>query len=548
MGLLLLLAGDAILPLFYGAHPLVKVLDCVCVFTLSFWAAGLSCWRARHEGPAAFYLLGLGAALGGLHYAPTLLPFPYASITGPGVSILGLLVLGAGFLIWPQRIRLARDRARTTLDGLIIALSFFALAWVATSSMTGVVRIPRGQMLVYVIQISICLGLLALWLLQETRLRLPEQAGAKRLVRAALTVLLCHSSLAVLLHVLGRYEQSYFGHAVEVLHQVANALLALAAISPASATGAEPAHQASPPLRALIPSIATLLALVVVAPVVFQPHQEAPRVLMALSFALLGVFLLRQALLIFGLEAFSQNLEARVEERTQRLSVLHQEALVNLRMRMMAGLAAGLAHDLNNVLNVIHLRLQLLQETVTPDQLEDVTVLKRASERAISLAGRILSSGRLQDVTPVPVELGEWLHQRTDMLKALLRAGQTLEVQVDPDLHFLADPQSLEQILENLISNARDAMGPSGSVQIIARAGLDTVRIEVRDTGPGIPEEHLVRLFEPFFSTKAQGMGLGLATVRSLVLQNKGTIQVEGGPGKGTAFLIELPIPTEAPC
>ncbi|MBK8791503.1 MAG: sensor histidine kinase [Holophagaceae bacterium] len=86
-----------------------------------------------------------------------------------------------------------------------------------------------------------------------------------------------------------------------------------------------------------------------------------------------------------------------------------------------------------------------------------------------------------------------------------------------------------------------------GTLRIVAEHRTGMVRLEVQDDGPGIPSTQLEHLFEPFYTTKPSGTGLGLATVRNLVLQNRGAIQVESAPGRGTVFSIDLPIPAEAP-
>jgi signal transduction histidine kinase len=201
-------------------------------------------------------------------------------------------------------------------------------------------------------------------------------------------------------------------------------------------------------------------------------------------------------------------------------------------------------HDLNNLLGIIRLRLGLLREVCTEPQVEDVEVLQEVSERAIAMTHRILLSSHLQETAPVTLCLTDWLDSRKSLLGAILGPEQRLECLVAPDLQVHIDPQSLDQILQNLVSNARDAMGPLGTLQILADAHPKGVRLEVRDDGPGIPSEHMANLFEPFFTTKPTGTGLGLATVHNLVLQSHGTVQVESSPGMGTTFIIDLPFPT----
>lgn len=542
-GLFLLLAANTLLPLAYGSRLMVKGLDYGSVFVLALWTAGLAWRRARHEGPPAFRILGLGAVLGSLRYVPTLMSLPHAAMAGPTLSILGLLTLGIGFLTWPQQVRMPRERIRTTLDGCALVLSAFTLASVAMGSMDWVGRLPRALMLIYLLQISVSLSLLAFWLLQETRLGLPEQAQAKRYVRRALVTLLCHGCLVALLRVTGYYQHGYLGHGAEALSQVANVFLALAVLSPSSVSSVVPEQRPFSSLRALIPSLVAVMVLLLIAVQVFRPHGSAPKPLLALGLALMAILMVRHSLLILDLERLSRELEARVEARTRELENHHREALSSLRVRMMAGLAAGLVHDLNNLMSAIRLRLGLLRETCTPSQLEDVNVLEDASERAIAMTRRILLSSRLQDLSPVAFNLTAWMNDQATLLRALLLEGQRLELALAPDLRVLADPQSLDQILQNLVSNAREAMGPTGTLRIQATPSVGHARLEVRDDGPGIPPEHMASLFEPFFTTKPSGTGLGLATVRNLMLQNHGTIHVESGAGQGTAFILELPCP-----
>jgi signal transduction histidine kinase len=291
----------------------------------------------------------------------------------------------------------------------------------------------------------------------------------------------------------------------------------------------------------------SLAVLALAAIQIFRPQGEAPRALLALGSVLMGILVLRHGLLILDLERLSQGLEDRVEARTRELEAHHREALNSLRVRMMAGLAAGLAHDLNNILGIIRMRLELLRESCDSIQLQTVDILQDASERAISMTRRILESGRFQDLTPVRISLPQWLADQEHLWRALLRPGQRLAIQAGEELWVLADPQSLDQILQNLVSNARDAMGPEGTLRIVAEHRTGMVRLEVQDDGPGIPSAQLEHLFEPFYTTKPSGTGLGLATVRNLVLQNRGAIQVESAPGRGTVFSIDLPIPAEAP-
>lgn len=537
----LMLAGGLVLPQLYGILPFARMLDYGCAFALAGLATFHALRRAGHEGPAAFRRIALGAALGGLHYVPTLLPLPYAALTGPALSILGLLALGTGFLAWPWRRRLARDRMRNILESLGITLSVFTVAWLLMGSLSQVGDVSRSVMTVYLAQIATCLGVLTFWMIQRTSMALPEQAPAKRFVGLALLLLLAHCTLTAAAHGAGLYWASFLGHLTECLHQAASACLALAALSPVAK--AEDGVSARVPLirGALFPSVTSFAALILVALRIGFSSAPPSRSLLVLIILLMVVRFLAQGLMVVDLERLSLDLEARVEERTRRLEALHRATLADVRAKTMASLAAGLSHDLANVLNVIRLRLGLLRETAQPGQEKDLDVLEEASERAVAMTNRIKASSRLQETTPVPVDIPEWLTSRSGLLRAILGPGQHLETGTEGALTALVDPSALDQILENLASNARDAMGPCGRLVIRATAGPGLVRLEVRDDGPGIPPDRMPRLFEPFFTTKATGTGLGLPTVRNLVLQNHGSIQVESEPGQGAAFIVELP-------
>jgi signal transduction histidine kinase len=129
--------------------------------------------------------------------------------------------------------------------------------------------------------------------------------------------------------------------------------------------------------------------------------------------------------------------------------------------------------------------------------------------------------------------------------------GIALRVQVQPDLYVWGDEVQLEQVLLNLLINARQAMlGKGGSLTIKAMRGegADELKIQVIDTGPGIPEKLLPKIFQPFFTTKgtakkgeAKGTGLGLAICKEIIEHHKGNITVQSEVGKGTTFTIHLP-------
>ena len=223
-------------------------------------------------------------------------------------------------------------------------------------------------------------------------------------------------------------------------------------------------------------------------------------------------------------------------------------------------LAGGIAHSFNNLLAAIALHAELLLEArgAEAEQQRHAQEIQDAGERAAALSRQLLAFSRKQVLQPQPLDVSRQVAIMVPMLRRLV--GESIEVvaQLDADTGWIhADLGQLEQVILNLVVNARDAMPDGGRLRIETacvevaegqdgRPGLrpgSYVRITVSDTGTGMGEEVRSHLFEPFFTTKDrdQGSGLGLATVYGIVQQSGGDIQVRSAPGEGAAFFILLP-------
>jgi signal transduction histidine kinase/CheY-like chemotaxis protein len=243
------------------------------------------------------------------------------------------------------------------------------------------------------------------------------------------------------------------------------------------------------------------------------------------------------------------------ERRTLELQ-LHQAR----KMEAIGQLAGGIAHDFNNLLTAIMGYAEFLQGTVTlPRQRRDVGEIVKATARAASLTKRLLAFSRRQVIEAVLVDVNLMVEDVTEMLRRLI--GEHIELTTDlavglPAVH--ADRSQLEQLLMNLVVNARDATEGEGTISVrTSRADLEDgppsyglsvkrgsyVVLTVADTGTGMTEDTKRRLFEPFFTTKARerGTGLGLATVYGIVAQTGGSILVESDLGRGSTFTVFLP-------
>jgi hypothetical protein len=245
---------------------------------------------------------------------------------------------------------------------------------------------------------------------------------------------------------------------------------------------------------------------------------------------------------------------------------LEEQLLRSQKMEAIGKLAGGVAHDFNNLLTVIRGNTELLlmsEEQLASDSKDWLKQVIAASDRAAGLTRQLLLFGRKQTMQPKPLKLSEMVTDLMKMLKRIISADICIECRSDTSSDYVqADLGMMEQVLMNLVVNARDAMPKGGTLTICAevvrlsdeecsahperRAG-EFARLVVKDTGCGIASEHLQSIFEPFFTTKeiGKGTGLGLATVYTIVKQHRGWVEVGSVIGQGTVFAVYLPaIPT----
>jgi len=213
------------------------------------------------------------------------------------------------------------------------------------------------------------------------------------------------------------------------------------------------------------------------------------------------------------------------------------------RLEAVGRLAAGVAHDFNNLLTVVFAQVGPLDGHREPEVRAAASATLDAARRAANLARQLLAYGRGQVREPVVVELHEFLRAAEKLFARFLGDDVRLILDLqDAPLLVHVDRTQLEQVMLNLMANARDALPGGGAVILRTRSAPDTVRISVTDTGVGMSAEVQARLFEPFFSTKGRkGTGLGLATVRGIVDESGGHVEVESTLGRGSCFTLVLP-------
>jgi PAS domain S-box-containing protein len=221
------------------------------------------------------------------------------------------------------------------------------------------------------------------------------------------------------------------------------------------------------------------------------------------------------------------------------------------KMEAVGRLAGGVAHDFNNLLTVINGYTDVLLDQVpaTAPEHADLAMIRDAGDRAATLTAQLLAFSRRTIIAPKALNLNALVERLVKMCTRLIGENIALSTQLEPGLGLvMADAGQIEQVVMNLVVNARDAM-PRGGKLTITTSNIETLNgchvcLAVADTGEGMTDEVRARVFEPFFTTKPQGKGsgLGLATAYGIVQQANGQIRVDSTPGEGSSFNVLLPV------
>ena len=244
------------------------------------------------------------------------------------------------------------------------------------------------------------------------------------------------------------------------------------------------------------------------------------------------------------------------------LKTLEAQFVQSQKMQAIGQLAGGVAHDFNNLLTAIsgHCDLLLLRHDPGDPDYSELIQINQNANRAASLVGQLLAFSRKQTLRPEELDLRDTLSDLTHLLNRLVGEKTTLSVSHDPLLRPIrADKRQLEQVIMNLVVNARDAMPEGGEIRVETetlrlsealrrdRAEVpagEYVSVKVIDTGKGISADKLPKVFEPFFTTKrvGEGTGLGLSTAYGIVKQTGGYIFVDSEVDKGSCFTLLFPV------
>jgi len=234
------------------------------------------------------------------------------------------------------------------------------------------------------------------------------------------------------------------------------------------------------------------------------------------------------------------------ELQSQREALYQSEKLAAL-----GTLSAGIAHEMNNPLGIITSRIEVMlldaeEQNVPAQVLEDLRVLHRATQRVARIATNLRSFARQTPREHAHVDLNGVVQEMLLLMQKPLEIdGIRLVTRLDTDIPpILGDASTLQQVLLNLVTNAREAMGQGGEIRIETGPAAEQpgwVRIVIADTGPGISPEDLSKVFDPFYTTKRSGTGLGLSVSYGIVKDHHGTVDVQSVPGRGTTFVLTFP-------
>jgi len=245
-----------------------------------------------------------------------------------------------------------------------------------------------------------------------------------------------------------------------------------------------------------------------------------------------------------------------LEDVTERIE-LERVARQSEKTAALGTLAAGIAHEINNPIGIIASRVELMlmearERGVSSEVLKDLEVLEKHAGRVARITRGLLSFSRQSPWKLGAVDVNQVVEEALLLVeKQFAKEGITLEKELAPDLpNIQGSSNQLEQVIVNLLNNAREAMPNGGTLRVSTALRRDPraddrseIEIQVGDTGPGIPPEVFPRIFDPFFTTKEQGTGLGLSVSYGIVQEHDGIIVVESRPGEGSTFIVQLPIP-----
>lgn len=253
------------------------------------------------------------------------------------------------------------------------------------------------------------------------------------------------------------------------------------------------------------------------------------------------------------MESWTRNLEEEVQKKTSEIYKAQEQLINTEKLASLGRMAAGVAHEINSPLTGIVTFAHLMLKRTPPgntEDIEDLNVIISQAERCSVIIKGLLGFSRRTAAEKTRASLGTLVENTLNLLRNQSKFHNiSFDVRFSPEFpEITMDPNQIQQVFLNLLINAADAMEERGKISIssglVEEGGARFVRLAFADTGPGISRENLGKIFEPFFTTKpaGKGTGLGLAVSYGIIKKHGGQIQVESEEGRGTTFLITLPL------
>jgi signal transduction histidine kinase len=269
-----------------------------------------------------------------------------------------------------------------------------------------------------------------------------------------------------------------------------------------------------------------------------------------MAFAQQAGLAIHNAFMYQELKTFSQQMEEKIQKTTADLSKTEAQLIRSEKLAALGQLAAGIAHEIRNPLTSINILIHSLASNLPSgtSHKEDLKVIEEEIHRINEIVDQFLRFAK-----PVPPLL-----QKAELIPIVEETLQLLRPQIEkqeigiqkefqPLPPILMDREQMKQVILNLLLNAVQAMPKGGHLSLrgVIPEGDRWIKLSIQDSGIGIPNEDMGKLFDPFFSTKEGGVGLGLSIAHRIIDQHRGKIEVENAPAKGTLFTVWLPFQKE---
>jgi signal transduction histidine kinase len=299
----------------------------------------------------------------------------------------------------------------------------------------------------------------------------------------------------------------------------------------------------------VIPLLAKEKALGAIAADRVEPGKNITRETLesVMTFAQQAGLAIHNAFMYQELKAFSQQMEEKIQKTTADLRKTEAQLIRSEKLAALGQLAAGIAHEIRNPLTSINILIHSLTENLpTQDsRWEDLKVIEEEILRMNEIVDQFLRFARPASPLFEKADLIPIFEETLQLLRPQIEKGKiSVKKEFEPLPLITVDREQIKQVILNLLINGIQAMPAGGELGITGRFSKDGywVELSIQDSGLGIPPEDMDKLFDPFFSTKEGGMGLGLSIAHRIIDQHHGKIEVESSPGKGTLFSISLPV------